>query len=420
MPTTLTDNRWVLAAAAVLVQFALGAVYAWSVFVEPLQAEFGWSRSQATLPFTVTIGVLFLGTLLGGRIQDRTGPRPVALVGVVVYGAGVALAALTTSPDRLWLLVATYGVIGGFGLGLAYIVPIAMLAKWFPDRRGLATGIAVGGFGAGALVTAPAAERLLVQAGISTTFLVLGAAYLLAGGLGAALFKDPPGEDTDDAAAGPDEGRADHGLGQALRTPQWYLLTAILFLNVTVGIAVISQASPMAQEITGADAAAAAALVGILAIFNGAGRVVWASLSDRLGRMRVFLVMFVLQAGAFVLMANSTGIVAFGALAALVYLCYGGSFGTMPATAADFFGTRNAGSIYGAMIVAWSAGGVVGPLVTAALREATGSFILPLYLLGALALVSTVLPALTRPPRAPEAEQTTSDDHERLLAARRT
>ena len=156
-----TKGRWVLAGAAVLVQLALGAVYAWSVFVNPLMQQMGWTRTQTTLPFTVAIGVIFIGTLVGGRIQDRIGPRPVVLAGGIIYSIGTMLASLVETPDQLWLLIATYGIVAGVGLGAGYIVPIAMLVQWFPDRRGLITGVAVAGFGAGALITAPLANRLI-------------------------------------------------------------------------------------------------------------------------------------------------------------------------------------------------------------------------------------------------------------------
>src|SRR5919199_2039019 len=164
-----TSGRWFIALAAVLVQLALGAVYAWSVFNKPLQTEFGWSKSQAVLPFEAAIGTIFIGSLIGGRIQDRVGPRPVALGGVVLYSVGIMLASLTHTKDQLWLLVVTYGVMGGIGLGLAYITPIAMLVKWFPDKRGLITGIAVGGVGFGAGVPSPVAPAILGKTRQQTT-----------------------------------------------------------------------------------------------------------------------------------------------------------------------------------------------------------------------------------------------------------
>ena len=269
-----TRGRWLLAGAAVLVQLALGAVYAWSVFVNPFIDQMGWSRTETSLPFIVTIGVLFVGTLAGGRIQDRIGPRPVVLAGGIIYSVGVMLASLVETPDQLWLLVLTYGVIAGLGLGAGYIVPIAMLVKWFPDRRGLITGIAVAGFGAGALLTAPVANRFLVEDDVSQIFLPLGLAYLVATVVGGAMFRNPPsGYQVPgfDSSAVRVAGTAEsYSLGEALRTPHWYILTAILALNVTAGIALISQAAPAAVEIAGMTPAGAAGVVGALAIFNGA------------------------------------------------------------------------------------------------------------------------------------------------------
>jgi OFA family oxalate/formate antiporter-like MFS transporter len=402
-----TRGRWGLVVAAVLVQLALGAVYAWSVFNKPLQAEFGWSKTEAVLPFEVAIGTIFIGSLVGGRIQDRRGPRPVALGGGILYAVGIILASLVGSPDQLWLLVLTYGVMGGIGLGAAYITPIAMLAKWFPDRRGLITGIAVAGFGFGAVVTAPVAKTLLAGTDRKpSVFLPLGIAYLVAVLLGASFFRNPPSGYRVPGFTPATTGQAVAGtrvytLSEALRTPQWYLLTAILALNTTCGIAFISQASDAAQAIAGVGAATAATLVGILGLFNGGGRVFWAWLSDRIGRMTAFLGMLGLQAVCFVILPHAAAFALFALLAALVYLAYGGGFGTMPATAADFFGTPNAGAVYGAMIVAWSIGGVVGPLLTAALYESSGGYTLPFTVLAVIALVSLVLPLITKMPSAP-------------------
>jgi OFA family oxalate/formate antiporter-like MFS transporter len=401
-----TRGRWFIVVAAVLVQLALGAVYAWSVFNKPLQAEFGWSKSQAVLPFEVAIGSIVIGTFLGGRIQDRRGPRPVAVAGVVLYSLGIILASRVSSAGQLWLLVLSYGVMGGIGLGLAYITPIAMLVKWFPDRRGLITGIAVGGFGFGAVITSPVAKWLLSGADNKpSVFLPLGIAYLVAGLAGASMFRNPPAEY---AVPGYDPERATgrakptttvYTLRDALHTRQWYLLTMILFLNTMCGIAFISQASDAAQDVAGVSAFTAANFVGVMGLFNGAGRIFWAGLSDRIGRMQAFLGMLGLQGVCFLVIPHTTfGI--FAVLGALIYLAYGGGFGTMPATAADFYGTPNAGAIYGAMIIAWSAGGVVGPLLAARLYESSGGYTLPFTVLGVVALVSLALPLLARPPEA--------------------
>jgi OFA family oxalate/formate antiporter-like MFS transporter len=394
---TRSRSRWLLVVAAILVQLALGGVYAWSVFNEPLQQQFGWSKAQAVLPFEVAIGSIVVGSLVGGRVQDRTGPRPVALAGGVLYAGGVMLASTVTRADQLWLLVLSNGVLGGIGLGAAYITPIAMLAKWFPDRRGLITGLAVGGFGFGAVLTAPVARRLLADAANKPdVFLPLGLAYLVAVIAGASLFRNPPKPPTA-SLTGP---AADvHTLATALRTRQWYQLTAILMLNTLCGIALVSLASDALRQVAGLSAAAAATVVGLLGLFNGGGRIAWAAISDRIGRMNACVGMLTLQGVCFLLIPHATHPAAFIALAAVIYLCYGGAFGVMPATAADFFGTRNAGAIYGAMIVAWSAGGVLGPLLASQLYEQSGrSYTLPFTAIAVIALLAIVVPLTTRKP----------------------
>ena len=415
MATARTDDptrgRWLLAGAAVLLQLALGAVYSWSVFSKALQADdsaFDLSKSKAALPFSFTIGMIFLGTYLGGRIQDRRGPRVVALTGGVVYSLGILLASAASDDSQLWLLILGYGVIAGFGLGLAYIVPIAMLQKWFPDRRGLITGIAVGGFGFGAVLTSPIAQRLVDHyAKVPTrSFVWLGIAYLIMALIGASQFRDPP-----EGYAVPGwepktggrvvETRRDHTQTEALRTPQWYLLTAILCLNVTAGIGLISVIAS-ASKTAGYGTAAAATLTGVMGLFNGGGRIFWGWVSGLTGRMAAFLLMLGLQ-GVCLLILPHAGSAAFAVLAAVIYLCYGGGFGTMPATAGDFFGLRNAGAIYGLMIIAWSIGGVVGPQVVAKLADGD-SYTTAFTAIGIVALVAMALPLITRPPAQDTAE----------------
>ena len=401
-PDTSGAQRWLIAAAGAVVMLAIGGVYGWSVFTGPLQEEFGWSSTQALLPYVVLHGVIFVGTFVGGRIQDRIGPRPVALVGIAVYSVGVALSALTSEPEHLWVMIVTYGVLGGLGLGLAYIVPPSVLSKWFPDKRGLANGIAVGGFGAGALITGPIGEPMIAAFGSVPPVLgVLGIGYLVVGVAASLLLRDPPSEEDDDEDAdAAEEAGGDFSLGEALRTPQFYLLTGMFTLSVIIGNAFISQASPIAQEISGADAGAAALLVGVIGLFNAGGRPGWAAVSDKIGRMTTFRIMLPISAVAFVLMPNAGTVFAvLFVLACVAILNYGGAFGTMPSVSADFFGTTNGGAIYGIMLVAWSIGGVIGPLGVSMVYEATGSFDIALYGFGGLALVALALTMITRPPQ---------------------
>ena len=393
-----------IAVAGVVMQLALGAVYAWSVFRDPLMTAFGWDISQVTLTFSITIALVGFAAFSSGLLMNRIGPRTVGLAAAVLYGGGVFLASF--SADKLWWLYLSYGVISGIGLGLGYIIPIATLVKWFPDRRGFITGIAVAGFGAGALLTGPIATNLLIPAvGVLGTFAVLGIVYLVMVG-GAALFMVNPPEGWKPAGWEPDtsvrrgSSGVDFELGGALKKWQWYALWTILTLNVVAGIAIISQAAPMAQEVTGVSAAVASGLVALISIANGAGRFLWAWFSDLIGRKWVFLIMFLLQAAIFFILPLVSAFFLFAILVMVVLTCYGGGFGTMPAFNADYFGSKNVGTIYGLMITAWSAGGVLGPILIANIREATGSYAGALYIIAGIMLVSTLVPLIIRPPRA--------------------
>ena len=402
-------NRWIIAAAGVVMQIALGAVYAWSVFRNPLMKSFGWSVSQVT--WTFTLAILFLGFAgyFGGLWMARSGPRIVGMAGGVLYGLGVFLASF--SANKLWWLYLSYGIIGGFGIGLGYIVPVATLVKWFPDRRGFITGIAVAGFGAGALITAPLATRLILNVGVLKTFAVLGIGYLIVVVAASSLMRNPP-EGYVPAGWKPSAAQTaqrsvrDFTFREALGTWQWYGLWLLLFLNVTAGIAIISQAAPMAQEITKVNAITAAGLVGIISIANGAGRFLWAWLSDLIGRKWVFLTMFLLQAVIFFVLPNISSFGMFTALAFIILLCYGGGFGTMPAFVADYFGPKNVGQTYGLMLTAWGFAGMLGPLLIAYIRQNTGTYSKALYVIAAIMLASAIIPFIVRPPAAaPPAER---------------
>lgn len=401
----MKSNRWTIAIAGVFMQIALGAVYAWSVFRIPLSKQFGWTISQVTLTFTISIFVLGVASFLGGLWMNRSGPRMVAVAGGVSYGAGVFLASF--SAHRLWWLYLSYGVIGGLGLGLGYIVPIAVLVKWFPDRRGLITGIAVGGFGAGALVTAPVATRLIQSVGVLSTFAYLGIAYWIVTVAAALFMRNPepgwrPAGWTPKPAHVAQRAASDYTLGQALGTWQWWALWLILFLNTSAGISVISQEAPIFQELALVSAVAAAGMVGIASIGNALGRVFWAWVSDTLTRKTTFLVMFALQVALFWFLPGISAAVLLTVTTFLVLMCYGGGFGTMPAFAADYFGSRSVGSIYGLMLTAWSAASVFGPTLIAHMRQASGSYRGALHLMAGIALVSMALPWVVSPPKRGE------------------
>src|SRR6266487_6425481 len=288
-----TNNRWVIAVAGVFLQIALGAVYAWSVFRVPLAKQFGWSISEVTLTFTISIFVLGIAAFFGGLWLNRTGPRLVAITGGALYGLGVFLASF--SANKLWWLYLSYGLVGGIGLGFAYIVPVAVLVKCFPDRRGLITGIAVGGFGAGALITAPVATRLIQSVGVLSTFAYLGIAYLIVTVVTGSFMQNPPdgwklkGWKPSALQTSQRAGH-DYVLGEALKTWQWWALWMLLFLNTCAGISVISQEAPIFQELTKVSAVVAGGMVGIASLGNAVGRVFWAWVSDLITRRATFLV----------------------------------------------------------------------------------------------------------------------------------
>jgi MFS transporter, OFA family, oxalate/formate antiporter len=410
-----TGNRWVILVAAILAQLSIGSVYAWSVVAKALQSEeaFGWSKAKAAVPFSVVIGMIFVGSYVGGLIQDRKGPRVVAMTGGVIYSIGVILASFASNADMFWLLVLGYGILGGFGLGMVYIVPIAMLQKWFPDKPGLITGIAVAGFGFGAVITAPAGQALIDNTPSVPTkaFLWLGIGYLVALLIGTSFFRNPPAdygervgtapvpkvaavEDTPGAT--PD---GDFTAQQAMRTPQWYLLTLILTMSVTAGISLIAVAAGTATDVAGYSATGAASLVGILGLFNGGGRIFWGWLSDIVGKMPAFLGILGIQGVCLLLIPHVGNEALFAILACLVYLCYGGAFGTMPSTAGKFFGVRYVGAIYGLMLIGWSIGGIVGPLLIASLIGEEKAYTLGFTVIGIITLVSLIVPLVTRKPR---------------------
>ncbi|MFP5205658.1 MAG: OFA family MFS transporter [Acidobacteriota bacterium] len=401
-------NRWIVALAGFLMQIVLGAVYAWSVFRNPLTRQFGWSIAQVTLTFTICIFSLSVACFAGGLWLNKKGPRVVALTGGVLYGLGLILASF--SAHKLWWLYISYGVIGGIGLGFGYIVPIAVLVKWFPDRRGLITGIAVGGFGAGALVTAPAAQYLIQHVGVLQTFAYLGVAFMVVVVSASFFMVNPPAGWTPSgwhpsATQTAQRAKVDYTLGSALGTWQWWALWFLLFLNTCAGISLISQEAPLFEKLTTASAIVAAGMVGIVSIGNAVGRIFWAWVSDGITRRWTFLVMYLMQFGLFWLLPSLASVAVITVVSFVILMCYGGGFGTMPAFAADYFGSRNVGPIYGLMLTAWGFASYFGPQLIVKMLGASGSYTRGLHAIAVLMLLSSVLPIVVSPPRGKAASE---------------
>jgi OFA family oxalate/formate antiporter-like MFS transporter len=403
MASNHLPNRWGIAVAAVIMQICLGAVYGWSVFVKPLIGAEHWRLTDVSLNFTLAIVFLGVGTVIGGLWQDRVGPRKVASVAGILYGIGYMVAGFAAARHSLQGLYLGYGVITGIGMGMGYICPVATLVKWFPDRRGLMTGVAVCGYGFGALIMSPFAAWEIIQHGIPATFWTLGIVYLVVVVLAAQFYANPPQGWRPDGweprtAVAKAASTYNFTASEAMGTWQFYLLFLLLFLNVSAGIMIISQASPMAQQLVGMTVLQAAGMVGVISISNGLGRVFWAWVSDSIGRARVYLLLYLIQVVVFFVLPHIRNQTLFTAAFALIGLCYGGGFGTMPSFTADFFGAKFMGGIYGWILLAWGMAAIPSPIMIAYVRQNTGSYAPAITVIAIVMLVSLVLPLIARRP----------------------
>ena len=402
-------NRWGIAVAAVVMQICLGAAYGWSVFSKPLVAIEHWPLTKVQLNFTLAILFLGVGTVIGGLWQDKVGPRKVATIAGILYGISYILAGLAAGHHSLTGMYWTYGVMGGIGMGMGYITPVATLVKWFPDKRGLMTGVAVCGYGAGALIMSPIAARTIQSNGVPATMIGLGIVYLILVTGAAMFYANPPAGYVPagwvpKSAVQKAASKVDFGVTEAMRTWQFWLLWFMLFLNVSAGIMIISMASPMAQDMIHMAPVAAATMVMVISIFNGLGRVFWAWVSDMIGRAQVYFLLFAIQVVIFFALPSISNVTLFAICFAIIGLCYGGGFGTMPSFTADFFGAKNMGGIYGWVLLAWGAAAVPSPIMIASIRERTGGYGPAIHVVAIVMLCALVLPILARyRPRVKEA-----------------
>jgi MFS transporter, OFA family, oxalate/formate antiporter len=400
-----TKNRWLIALSAVGIHISIGSVYAWSVFTKPLQEQMGWGLKQISLTFSLAILFLGLSAAFLGHFVEKFGPRASGTLSAVFFGVGIAGAGLAVHLESLLLLYLFYGMIAGIGLGVGYITPVSTLIKWFPDRRGLATGLAIMGFGFAALISSPIMNRLIDSYGISNTFYLLGATYFLVI-LCSAQYLAPPKEGWEpkglaEAAKSSTGRKIKEDLSQltaneAVKTRQFWALWLMLFINVTCGIAILSVASPMAQELVGMSAAGAATMVGIMGLFNGSGRIAWAAISDYIGRPNVYTLFFVIQVAAFFMLPNITVGILFSIVVYLIMTCYGGGFASIPAYIGDLFGTKQLGAIHGYILTAWAAAGLAGPIFVAWIRETTGSYQATLLFFSGIFIVALIISLLIR------------------------
>lgn len=401
-------NRWLIALSAVAIHLSIGGVYAYSIYQNPLHSTVGWAVSDVTLAFTIAIFVLGLTAAFLGIFVEKYGPRRSGLTAAGLYGLGTVGAGISVQMESLVLFLGTYGVIGGMGLGIGYISPISTLVEWFPDRRGMATGLAVMGFGAGALVTGPVGNYLIQTFSIPVAFYALGIGYFVLMSAGASYLQKPPDgwlpdsmDETDLEEESSDSVSASTDLEEltakeARKTPRFYLLWLIIFINVSAGIMLLAFASPMLQSIGGATATTAAFIVGYIGLFNGGGRIFWASMSDYIGRTTTYAIFFVIQILVFFLMPQISGAWILAGLLFLIITCYGGGFACLPAYIGDLFGTKELGAIHGYSLTAWGVAGVAGPTLASTILETTGSYTTALYIINIALIVGLVCVGLLR------------------------
>ncbi len=368
------SNRWLIPLGAVLVHICIGSVYAWSTFNIPIKTALPGTPSWFSPPyttFTTALVILGLSAAFGGPWVERRGPRVAATVAAFCFGIGLMIGGVGLLLKQPVGVFIGMGLVGGVGCGLGYIAPVSTLVKWFPDRRGMATGMAIMGFGGGASIASPMNVGLMKAVGVGETMLVLGAIYLVVMLIGSRFLHRPPAGWKPEGWTPPatkNKMITDRSISrnQALATPQFYLMWGILFINVSAGIGVLSQVSPMTQDLFSKSAAEAAAVVSLISLFNLAGRFIWASGSDFLGRRATYITFFVVQFGLFWLIpqfAAAGNYAAFLASWSIVYTMYGGGFSTIPAFLADIFGPENVGAIHGVILTAWSAAAIVGPTI---------------------------------------------------------
>jgi OFA family oxalate/formate antiporter-like MFS transporter len=378
MKTNQLKNRWLIAASAVGIHISIGSVYAYSVITNPVKEIFGIEESVIKWAFKIAILMLGLSAAFLGKWVEKVGPKVSGLTAGVFYGVGILGTGLAVQIESLPLFIACYGFIGGIGLGIGYITPVSTLVKWFPDRRGLATGMAIMGFGFSALIFGPLMAKLFDAVGVSTTFYILGLVYMVLIFSSSLYIERPPeGYVPEGYVAGENKKiKADLSnidANSAIKTTRFYYMWIMMFINISCGIALISAASPMVQDQLHYTPMQAAGIVGLIGVFNGIGRLIWSGASDYLGRANTYILFFAFQILAFYFLPKMTTELTFLIILFTVITMYGGGFSTLPAFLGDLFGTKQLGAIHGMVLSCWGMAGVFGPTVFDMVKKQTGS-----------------------------------------------
>ncbi|MDH3321741.1 MAG: OFA family MFS transporter [Flavobacteriaceae bacterium] len=394
-------NRWLIAASAVGIHISIGSVYAYSVMTNPVKDVFDVEGSVIKWAFKIAILLLGLSAAFLGRWVEKVGPKVSGTTAGLFYGIGILGSGLAVELESLTLFYLCYGVIGGIGLGLGYITPVSTLVKWFPDRRGLATGMAIMGFGFAALIFGPIMAKLFETVGVSNAFYILGVIYMVLILSSARYIEKPP---LNYVPEGYEEGKgktikkdiSNINANEALKSPRFYYIWIMMFINISCGIAIIAAASPMMQEKLNYTPMEAAAIVGFIGVFNGLGRLGWSSFSDYFGRANTFILFFAFQILAFYFLPKIGIESAFLIVLFTVITMYGGGFATLPAFLGDLFGTKQLGAIHGMVLAAWGLAGVVGPTIYDIVKEKTGSLDTTLVIFSGLFVIALAVSILMK------------------------
>lgn len=396
----MKKNKWLIVLSAIGIHICIGSVYAWSVLTKPIMQAMGFTLQETT--WTFSIAILFLGLSAGflGSYVEKHGPRRSGLVSTVFFGIGMLGTAFALSQHSLLLMYLFYGVIGGIGLGTGYITPVSTLVKWFPNNRGLATGLAIMGFGFASLIAGPVMQLLIAKYGLINNFIILGCVYMVIM-TASSLYLEPPKipavtEVKAKLASLPENNQAQYTVNEAMKTWHFYALWWIFFTNITCGIGLLAVASPMAQEVIQMTPLAAASMVGIIGLLNGLGRIVWSTISDYIGRRNTYIMFFLLEIVAFYMLASVTDSFLFQALIFLIITCYGGGFSCMPAYLSDLFGTKQLSAIHGRILTAWGLAGIAGPLLLSWIKETTNSYSITLYFFSGCFVISLLIAVILK------------------------
>lgn len=396
----MKKNKWLIVLSAIGIHICIGSVYAWSVLTKPIMQAMGFTLQETT--WTFSIAILFLGLSAGflGSYVEKHGPRRSGLVSTVFFGIGMLGTAFALSQHSLLLMYLFYGVIGGIGLGTGYITPVSTLVKWFPNNRGLATGLAIMGFGFASLIAGPVMQLLIAKYGLINNFIILGCVYMIIM-TASSLYLEPPKVPAvtkvkAKLASLPENNQAQYTVNEAMKTWHFYALWWIFFTNITCGIGLLAVASPMAQEVIQMTPLAAASMVGIIGLLNGLGRIVWSTISDYIGRRNTYIMFFLLEIIAFYMLASVTDSFLFQALIFLIITCYGGGFSCMPAYLSDLFGTKQLSAIHGRILTAWGLAGIAGPLLLSWIKETTNSYSITLYFFSGCFVISLLIAVILK------------------------